>query len=87
MIDVAYFEFDTAAGTLATDFTGEERVGTYVRDAGGIVTPDRRAFRRMDFEALTDSTLLLTAVVEGYFFRIALDRRARKEDRDIVEPE
>lgn len=87
MIDVAYFRFDTAAGTLTSDFTGEEVTYRYERDAGGIVTPDNPQFERMDFEALTDSTLQLTTVVQGYFFRIALEPQRERPDRTLVEPE
>lgn len=87
MIDVAYFEFDTAAGTLTTDFTGRELVLPYVRDEGGIVTPDNRYFERMDFATLTDSTLQVTTNVQGYFFRIGLEERNVREDRDLVTPE
>ena len=87
MIDVAYFEFDTAAQELTTNFTGEETVMGYQRDDRGIVTPDNRYFERMDFEALTDSTLQVSAEVSGYYFRIALAPQAERIDRTLVEPE
>ena len=86
MIDVAYFEFDTAARALTTNFTGEEITVDYERDGGGIVTPRNRYFERMDFEVLTDSTLQLTTEVLGYYFRIALAPQAERIDRTLVGP-
>ena len=86
MIDVAYFEFDTAARALTTNFTGEETTFDYERDEGGIVTPGNRYFERMDFEALTDSTLQLTTEVLGYYFRISLAPQAERIDRTLVGP-
>ena len=87
MIDVAYFEFDTARMQLTTNFTGEETVIDYRRDERGIQTPGNPYFERMDFESLTDSSLVIAAEVAGYFFDISLSPRAQRIDRTLVTPE
>ena len=86
MIDVAYFEFDTARQELTTNFTGEENTFAYQRVEGGIVTPDNRYFERMNFEVLTDTSLQVTAEVLKYYFRISLAPQAERIDRTLVEP-
>ena len=87
MIDVAYFEFDTASQQLTTNFTGEETVIDYRRDERGIETSGNPYFERMDFESLTDSSLTITAEVAGYFFEISLSPQAQRIDRTLVTPE
>ena len=86
MIDVAYFEFDTAAKTLTTNFTGEEAVFEYVRDERGMTAIGNPYFERMDFETLSDSALVLAGKVTDHFFRIALVPQASRIDRTQVEP-
>ena len=87
MIDVAYFEFDTAAGTLTTNFTGEEAVLPYVRDEEGMAVSGAPYLERMAFEELTDTSLVIAGPVAGYYFRIALTPQAERIDRTQVEPE
>ena len=87
VIDVAYFEFDTAAGTLTTNVTGEEAVLAYTRDARGVVVGANPYFERLDVEALTDSSLVLAGSLADHFFRIALaPDDGREETVPMVEP-
>ena len=71
-LESAYFTFDTAAARLTTNLLSEEVDMNYRREGATIVTDGPADLQAFEVRELTDSTLVLAAVIRGSAFELEL---------------